>query len=352
MYHFMSWLKYFYWRIFVKRALCLLLGIAVLGSMTMVVGCFGDNGVGSILAAAIMITIVASTAGTGGAGAAAFMASTRERPAIVVAATRTLGATANGLKFRVTPYSNGAAAGTPVLTTGITTNNTIQASGSVSISADTTDFLVELMASNTPIMQSMIYTSANVTAAVDPDTTAQALIYAEWLKKSPTNKSVENFKKNFALNSSADDALATTIYNLINFDTTVSNLTDVNLASTTLIAAATTAASSISTETRVIPASTADFSGTWHVTSSTNPSGYFPVFITQSGSNLSGTVNNITPFTGTVSGQQAVLTVTPQDRTEIWNLTKTSDTAFSGNWTSTPNTGGASTNGTLTGAKQ
>lgn len=335
-----------------KRAVCVFLGIALLGSMTITVGCFGDDGVGSILAAVIMITIIVSTAGTGGAGVAAFAASAKDRPAVIMPATRTLGVTANGLKFRVTPYSNGAAAGDPILTTDISTNNTTQASGSISISAGTTDFLVELMAGNTPVMQSMISASGNVTADVNPDTTAQALIYAEWLKNNPTNTSVENFKKNFALNPTADNTLATTIYNLINYDTSVASLTDVNLASTTLINEATIAADSISTETRVIPANTADFSGTWHVTSSANPSGYFPVFINQSGSNLSGTVNNYSPFTGTVTGQQARLTVTPEDRTEIWNLTKTSSTGFSGDWTSTPNIGGASTNGTLTGVKQ
>lgn len=337
-----------------KRILCLVLGIGLLGAMTLTSGCFGDDGIGSIFAAAILITIVVSTAGTGGAGAAAFAASTRERAGIVAPATRSLGVTANGLRLRVTPYSNGASVGDPVLSANITTNNTIQATGSISISAGTTDYLVELLASNTSVMQSRIYTSTDVTVTVNPDTTAKSLIYTEWLKRNPADKSVENFEKNFAFVPTADDALATTLYNLINDDTVVASLSNINLASTTLISAATTAASGISTESRVIPSGTANYGGTWHVTSSTSPSSFMPVFVSQTGSSLSGSVNGITHFTGSVTGQQAVLTMTTSSgSTETWNLTMASGgTEFSGSWSSIPSGGGSTTTGTLTGVKQ
>lgn len=337
-----------------KRILCLFLVVGLLGAMTLTSGCFGDDGIGSILAAAILITVVVSTAGTGGAGAAAFAASTRQRPGIIAPATRTLGVTANGLRIRITPYSNGTAVSgiDPAITATITTNNTIQATGSVSITAGY-DYLVELLASDTPVMQSMVFGSSDMTANVNPDTTAQALIYDEWLKRSPADKSVENFQANFALNPAADNALATTLYNLVNFDTTVASLSNINLASTTLITAATNAAATISTGTLVIPEGTANYAGTWHVTSSSNPSSYFPVFFEQTGTSLTGSVNGITPFTGTVTGQNAVLTVTPQGRTETWNLAMGSNgTEFSGSWSSTPTGGGSTTTGTLTGMKQ
>jgi len=199
----------------------------------------------------------------------------------------------------------------------------------------------------------MVFGSSDMTANVNPDTTAQALIYDEWLKRSPADKSVENFQANFALNPAADNALATTLYNLVNFDTTVASLSNINLASTTLITAATNAAATISTGTLVIPEGTANYAGTWHVTSSSNPSSYFPVFFEQTGTSLTGSVNGITPFTGTVTGQNAVLTVTPQGRTEPWNLAMGSNgTEFSGSWSSTPTGGGSTTTGTLTGMKQ
>lgn len=330
-----------------RKGLCLLLGIAMIGSMVLTAGC-GDNGIGTILAAAIMITIVASTAGTGGAGVAPFMASTRERPAIIGAA-RTLKVTTDKLKFRVTPYSNGVAAGDPVLTSEITTNNTIQASGSIEFSNVTTDYLVELVQGDTnkPLMQSFKYTVSNGDiVAVNPDTTAESLVYAKWVERNPTNKSVENFKQNLALNPTADDALATTIYDLINNDTTVANLADVNLASTTLTTAAQTAAGNIATESRIVPTTLANYNGLWLC-----QNGALPVNLVQNGDAITGMVNGITPLTGTVSGKQATLTMSPGDRTEVWTLTMNDlNTSFSGTWVSTPTTG-APTSGSITGIK-
>ena len=55
-----------------RKLLCLFLVVGLLGAMTLTSGCFGDDGIGSILAAAILITVVVSSAGTGGAGAFSF----------------------------------------------------------------------------------------------------------------------------------------------------------------------------------------------------------------------------------------------------------------------------------------
>ncbi len=40
-----------------RKLLCLFLVVGLLGAMTLTSGCFGDDGIGSILAAAIVITI-------------------------------------------------------------------------------------------------------------------------------------------------------------------------------------------------------------------------------------------------------------------------------------------------------
>lgn len=336
-----------------RKLLCLFLVVGLLGAMTLTSGCFGDDGIGSILAAAILITIAVSTAG-GGASPAVFAASIKERPAIIAANRTTIRVLGDGLKLRVTPYSGGnpVAGAEPITTTNISTDDSSSATGSVSISPSATDFLVELVATNTTLMKSMIHTIANITVTVNPESTAKSLIYSKWLGKGPADKSVENFEENFT-NSADFTNLTASISQLINTDTIAPKLENIDLNSAAIVALASKAADVIATSSLVVPANTANYAGTWHVTSSTNPSGYFPVWIEQAGTSLSGSVNGITPFTGTVSGQNAVLTVTPQDRTETWNLTMASNgTSFSGSWSSTPTGGGSTTTGTLTGAKQ
>ncbi|MBP7634789.1 hypothetical protein KBA41_11530 [Candidatus Ozemobacteraceae bacterium] len=237
-----------------------------------------------------------------------------------------------------------------VTTTDITADNTSNATGSVSISPSATDFLIELVATDTTLMKSMIHTTTNTTVTVNPESTAKALIYSKWLGKQPADKSVENFEENFT--TSADFTnLTASVSQLINTDTIAPQLANIDLNSAAIVALASAAADDIATSSLVVPTNTANFAGTWHVTSSSNPSGYFPVFIEQTGTSLTGNVNNSTPFTGTVSGQQATVNVTGDGFTEVWNLTKTSDTGFSGTWASTP-TGGSTTNGTLNGVKQ
>lgn len=66
-----------------KKLLCVVLGLAILGGIALTAGCGGGGsggGSAGVLAAFAAVLIIAASASSGGAGVAAFAASERERP--------------------------------------------------------------------------------------------------------------------------------------------------------------------------------------------------------------------------------------------------------------------------------
>jgi hypothetical protein len=202
-----------------KKILCFVFGVAVLCGMGLSTGCDsgggGDDGVGPIVEDSVfMLAVSAST----GSGAAAFAAKVSDDPAMSIRSL--ISFSGAKVQFKVQPYQNGAAYGSPVYlsTDGITfDSSTSEIKGTITLSGSMGQYLVEafLNTSETrPILQYMLAKTPvkgeTVYVRMNASTTANVVTYKQWLAQTvpPTDKSFSTFEAN-SLNLMSQNAIET-----------------------------------------------------------------------------------------------------------------------------------------------
>lgn len=198
-----------------RKLLCLMLGVSLIGAMIVVAGCGGGGGgLSTLLGAAFVIAIVATTGGAGGVGSVPFAAAVRGQAAGAISIT------AEKLQFRITPYTNGTA-GTPIFVDVATSTSNTQVIGTASLPIAGSEYLVELVRGNNaiPMLKGMLVDKSLaegdvVPMTVNASTTAGALVFSQWQENNRVNNSYENFLEHLTPNGIASiTTLGATIQN-------------------------------------------------------------------------------------------------------------------------------------------
>jgi hypothetical protein len=218
-----------------KKAISLLVIFSFIGTMIVMTGCLGGgDGIGAIVAAVFVISIVASA----GTTATPVVFAANVKPNQVRAAT--ISKATDNISVVITPLdANGAKTGTPTTLTGDSltiSNGQISTSSSISQTDGYNQYLIEVKAGSNVILKQVQYLrnsqkTGTISAAVNSEATAKALLYDEWLKKNPTTKTYETFEANLT----ASTANVTTLKNNIdnNLSTNGANATYTSIGLTT-----------------------------------------------------------------------------------------------------------------------
>lgn len=206
-----------------KKLLCVVIGIAILGGIVLSTGCGGGGGGGGLLGAIAVVAFVVAVSSSGGAGAAAFAASVRDKP--LPAIFSDVKVASNSIKIKVQPMKDGTAYGdaTYLQSASISVNlGILTGNVPVSVEEGIKQFSVEIVAgSNTvPILKQVFsYTPTSgdtKVSSVTASSTAYAVTYTEWLKKNPADPSYSVFETNSVAQAGSLETLATTVQNQLN----------------------------------------------------------------------------------------------------------------------------------------